>query len=112
MKEVGFLRKRTSGDCGELENQICYSIQLSCGNIDPVLPYPLNFQDSLKTYIFTRNNPIFKYWQLFSYCQHCACQMNSSIHLCDKYLLSSYYYIPDLMLITKDKISKQNRQHI
>ena len=55
MKEVGYLRQRNSGDCGELENQIGYSIQLSCGNIDPVLPYPLNFQNSLKTCIFTRN---------------------------------------------------------
>ena len=48
--------------------------------------------------------------QLSSY--RVTAQQNSSIHLCDKYLLSSYYYIPDLMLITKDKISKQNRQHI
>lgn len=41
-----------------------------------------------------------------------ASKLNSSIHSCKKYLLSYYCYIPDHILITKEKNSEQNRQHI
>lgn len=119
------MRQRISGNCGELEGK--HDTQFSCpvGTWIQYFHIP-EFSSKLQNlylhmkfstfYILTTIMLLLLLWMLWVpneiKCRLLASKFNSSIYSCKKYLLSYYCYIPDRILINKEKNSEQNKQHI